>query len=404
MSDPSTPFPPAVPVPQAFVRFAFVGYGTQAPADAGGQDRLFLDVGNALGPGVLDHHHLTGGVGSTASLVLAHPEFVAAAVNPRRRPGDPFTVVLHEHPDFDGTAAAFLALAYLETGRFPDGAAALARYADRVDAGYPGFSLACPFTPYAAFRRLGDRLAGRVGDSPAEAWQRQVREGIALLGDVLRVAAETGRPPEVVDAFACAGLFSDADRQTVRDDIARYRRKLADPRCAARRARLLLPARAGGTAPAEALLVRDLNPPGDPDRCLFFKDWARGDAERCGGGEGFTALSVFEPERPGQVRRCILSVAPGRGVSPRGLGAALDRAESERRREIYGADDRVTDPATGAAKPPRAGYDNADPWYDGRDHDDTIVDAPRSGTLLRAEEIEAIFLRFGGWEGPAEPL
>jgi hypothetical protein len=60
-----------------------------------------------------------------------------------------------------------------------------------------------------------------------------------------------------------------------------------------------------------------------------------------------------------------------------------------------GADDRKTDPATGSRLLPRPGYDNADPWYDGRGHDYTIVDAPRSGTLLTADEIETIFLNFG---------
>jgi hypothetical protein len=52
----------------------------------------------------------------------------------------------------------------------------------------------------------------------------------------------------------------------------------------------------------------------------------------------------------------------------------------------------------------RPGYANADPWYDGRAHGYTYVDAPRSGTLLTAEEIEAIFLRFGGSETEPQPL
>jgi hypothetical protein len=58
-------------------------------------------------------------------------------------------------------------------------------------------------------------------------------------------------------------------------------------------------------------------------------------------------------------------------------------------------DDRVVDPASGQPKTPRSGYDNADPWYDGRAHGHTIIDSPRSGTLLTADEVEAIFLEFG---------
>jgi hypothetical protein len=85
-----------------------------------------------------------------------------------------------------------------------------------------------------------------------------------------------------------------------------------------------------------------------------------------------------------------------------GLGDVLDLAETERRRQIYGVDDRITDPVTGEAKPPRPGYSNADPWYDGRAHGYTIVDAPRAGTLLTAVEIESIFLRFGGCEASSD--
>ena len=101
-------------------------------------------------------------------------------------------------------------------------------------------------------------------------------------------------------------------------------------------------------------------------------------------------------ESPRDPRRCILSVTPDSGASLRGLGGLLDEAESDRRRQVYGEDDRVIDPATGSRKPPRAGYDNADPWYDGRAHGFTIVDSPRSGTMLTADEIEEAFCNSAG--------
>ena len=65
------------------IRFVFVGYGERAPAQAGQRDRLFLDVGNDLRPGVIDHHHQTSLSGSTATLVLRLPELVDLN-NPRR--------------------------------------------------------------------------------------------------------------------------------------------------------------------------------------------------------------------------------------------------------------------------------------------------------------------------------
>jgi hypothetical protein len=91
----------------------------------------------------------------------------------------------------------------------------------------------------------------------------------------------------------------------------------------------------------------------------------------------------------------VLSVTPESGASLRGLGALLDRAEADRRRQRHGVDDRAIEPKTRAPLPPRPGYDNADPWYDGRAHGYTIVDAPRSGTVLTADEIDDVFLRFG---------
>jgi hypothetical protein len=147
---------------------------------------------------------------------------------------------------------------------------------------------------------------------------------------------------------------------------------------------LRLPGRFGGWEEVEALFVRDAHHEGDPERCLFFRDWARSDARRCRNGKGFVALCLFQSERARQKRRCVISVAPDSKASLRGLGERLDAAESARRRAIHGEDDRVKDPVTGAARPPRPGYANADPWYDGRGHHFTIVDAPHSGTVVSA--------------------
>ena len=141
--------------------------------------------------------------------------------------------------------------------------------------------------------------------------------------------------------------------------------------------------------------MRDVQDPDDPDRVLFFKDWARTDRARAPERDGFVALSVFMSRSVQGRPRCILSVRPDAGVSLRGLGARLDAAESARRRERHGVDDRVEDPRTHQPLPVRPGYSNADPWYDGRAHADTIVDAPRSGTVLSADEIERQFLEYG---------
>jgi hypothetical protein len=373
-----------------------MGESAQAGAVGGPpRDRLYLDVGNALRPGVIDHHHDSGLAGCTAGLVLAHPELVAGALDPRRSAGDPFTIVLHAMPDLDCIASAYLAIAYLADGAFPSGAEALAHYVAKVDEGVIGLSRENPGSLYAALMRRSGRLMNRPWNSDNERWRSTVEGGLEVVRYVLGQVATRGLALTEVDAFGCPGIFETDDRAEVERDLDRYRRKLADPKTRARRARLALPGRFGGTVEVEALLVRGVQEADDPDRCVFFKDWARSDAEACPSEGGFAALCVSSGEASRRPRRSILSVTPGSGTSLLGLGERLDRAEADRRKAVHGEDDRVLDPADGTSKPPRPGYSNADPWYDGRGHAHTIVDAPRSGTLLTVDEVEAIFLDFG---------
>jgi hypothetical protein len=376
------------------IRFQFVGHGAH-DEPVGRTDRLCLDVGNALGPGVIDQHHLSAYTGSTTGLVLRHPDLVDASVNPRRRAGDPFTLVLHQDPDLDCAAAAFLAGHRLSTGEFPSGAEPLARYLDLVDQGHVGASEERPFSLYTAYLLLGHRGGLRNWRSREDFWRAWLGEGIELIRWAVAEAHQQELPLPELDAFACPGLFGPADRDDVRRDLERYRAKLTLPATGARSLRLRLPRQLGGMAEVDALLVRDVQQPDDPARVLFFKDWARSDRQFAPGRRGFTALSVFSTETAERPRRCIVSVRPDVNVSLRGLGDLLDQAEARERIRRLGVDDRVADPRTRFPKPARPGYANADPWYDGRAHGHTIVDAPRSGTQLSAEQIEAVLLEFG---------
>src|SRR5262249_48238368 len=141
-------------------------------------DRLCLDVGNDLGPGAIDHHQLQAYSGSTARLVASNPDLVASALQPLRDPGAPFTIVLHESPDFDSLASAYLAVALLTAGEFPPGTDALARYADKIDEGSIGHTLDQPCSLYAAYMQLLNRHArlGRPGDHSY--WRDCVRQGL----------------------------------------------------------------------------------------------------------------------------------------------------------------------------------------------------------------------------------
>jgi hypothetical protein len=369
---------PAVAHGATAVRYEFVGPGSTAPSDVGG--RVYLDVGNDLRAGVLDHHHGGGIARSATRLVALYPELVAAT-----SAGGTVAVVLHEHPDLDCAAASYLAAALLTTGALPPGADRLAEYIDRVDSGAPMFTLRRPYTLYAAYMVLARRLVVEVSD-PVARWEALVRGGHRLIEHVLAGAGDI--PLDSVNAFDCP-VMTRGDRSEMIEDAQRYERKLADPATHARAAVLQLPVPWGARGEAKALFVRDVQTEDDPERCTFFKDWARTDVERGPTAGGFEVLCVWMSRpRP----RCIISVRPDGDVRLTGLGALLDAAETAARagtgRERIG--------------PPRPGYDNPDPWYDGRAHHDTIIDAPRDGTALSADDVERILLTFGS--GTAVPL
>jgi serine/threonine protein kinase len=377
------------------IRFAFAASGSSTPKAGIGSDRLFLGVGNDLRVGVLDHHHLHSYGGSTAGLVVSNPRFVTEAVTSNRDPDTPFTIVLAESPDFDSVAAAYLAVSLLTEGELPPGAEPLARYAEKIDQGSIGHSLSNPFSPYGCYMQLLNRETRSGRPTDHELWLVCVQQGLVIIAGSLDRVLQDGVALPSVDAFAGAGMFGDIDREEVLADIERYKRKLADPATKTRVVRLRLPGQFGGQVDIDALLARDVQNADDPNRCVFFKDWARSDRDGSPGREGFVALSIFVSESKHEVRHCVLSVTPDSGASLRGLADLLDGAESQHRRRVYGEDDRAVDPVTGLPKPARAGYVNADPWYDGRAHGFTIVDSPWSGTLLSADEIEEVLLRFG---------
>ena len=102
----------------------FIGAGSSAPKGGPGPDRLYLDVGNDLRPGVIDHHQLHAYGGSTTRLVFSNPDLVVGSIDARRDPSSPFTIVVHEAPDFDSVASAYLAVSLLTTGHYPPGAEA----------------------------------------------------------------------------------------------------------------------------------------------------------------------------------------------------------------------------------------------------------------------------------------
>ena len=380
------------PIDQELIRFTYVGPGSMAPSFIDIPDRLFLNVGNALRPGVIDHHQNHGGNISTTNLVINNAEFVAASVNPLRKHDDPFFIVLSENLSFDGIMAVYVALNLLKSNHLPDGAELLARYADKIDMGYSSKN---KNSLYSAFILL-QNLQFKNNNYDVNWKTTFIQRFLPVIEYALKEQKKRGIPISDVDVFSCPRLFSAKDKKMIVDDQKRYEAKLINPNSKPKTLKLRLNSDLGGSEIVDSLVVRDVQNQNDKDRVIFFKDWARTDSTRAPDKNGFVALSVFHSAEQGVNARCIISVRPDSNLNLRGLGALLEKAESEKRKNhFHGIDDRVTDLVSGKPKTPRTGYSNSDPWYDGRGHGFTIIDSPRDGTFLSPEEIEDILIKYG---------
>jgi hypothetical protein len=356
------------------VRLRLVPAGEGAPPDLLGRGEVWLDVGGDVREGVIDHRHWPSYRGSSARLVLRHPELLESAVGPGGA-GD-VTLVLRHTPGLDAVTSAYLAAEYLRTGGFGPHAQALVEYADLLATGHPGVQHDNLFTPYAAYHTILRRYDEREGDA-ADRWEAAAREGFRVIAESVRQVEANGVSFSGVDAFRTPKVFGKKDRAWVREDLARYRKRLHDPGCHARMETVRLPGRFAADQAVPGLLIRHVQDSRDEGAVAFFKDWARSDRENAPpGAAGFEFLSVYGLWTEGQAY-AMLSLPPESGACLKGLAARLTGCEAKagRRGRAKAGDRRLA-------------------WSDGYGY--TLVRSPPAGTKLGADEIERVVLEFGG--------
>ena len=391
-------------------RFGFVGPGTTAEPVPG---VLYIDVGGALREGIVDHHSDSDRNSCSTELTYRHREAVYnhlmrdwLKLHSERKisHGTEWNPVLitHEFPDWDSVAAAFLAMYLIEEGDFPPYADALVHYVREVDQGRYPCSLKNPDTFYAI------HLAYRAMQSVQRSSEEQMLCGLEVIRrsvDLIGAAREEVLLPPVCSMedflpgkpgatgwledpwFASAREILSADRVSFEKDLARARTI----------EHVRLPATDGGEAIHVPTLVA-----GAPMESRLHKEWVRSH------GYPFFICPFGGPNDSGEAggpntifHRVVLSIDPNFDVGGRkphllGLGFNLERSEVSHRKARHGGlDDRSGAPRFGD------GYcTNDDPWYDGRAFGHTIVDSPRSGTLIPFEEIVRMACETPFWEVP----
>lgn len=394
-------------------RFDFVPAGASLQPR---RDAVILDVGGALGPGIVDQHQ-DGNLGACAAeLVVRYPEYAYGHLMDdwlRRRDdgqdlkGRAFSpaLVLHYGPDFDSLVAVHLVQRLVEDGELPSYASALAQYAALVDQGKYQVDLKKPETAtspmhmgYLALQYLqGERPSVAQTVGLLEAGIRSIEATTAAwVAKDFKVALQDCAEWRTKPEFAAAAKLLDGDFKLYMLDKANADLYGDGETHAA--VELPLNGSAGITRAAKAFVLR-----GHP-RSALNKYWVRADGYpyfvcpydpalkgKRPDGDGNWPSGYAVPAVFGQV---MVSVDPlwrdpttSGTLSLYGLGRALELAECIARAAKGGPH------RSGVPRWTDGSVNNADPWYDGRGHDHAIVDSPRSLTVLAYNEIVAIATR-----------
>ncbi|MGE5371727.1 MAG: hypothetical protein ACM3QZ_07065 [Solirubrobacterales bacterium] len=403
------------------------------------RNRYYIDVGNSDEYGVLDQHHKSSRSGdphhfeSTAGMILVHPDKVKANVSlDAAGSGEAvvFTIICHTFPDFDCFASIYILRdllcavsdAEIAAEQRPEPAVRnaffrhLADYADRIDSGSIILDGAQLKTPYAIASVIAETIYANPNGAPPDRHTADhliLNRGLALIKAMETGFVEKQRryqqnndklPNDITvlhdnELVALSGF--EAEMTFLADDFSRYTDDLAR-RSAPDRTVSLPRITENGVMMEEADALFFTEPP----TCSLHKHWARSD-KSSPSGRGFEFTFIPMPGTKPQTlpngnevktNRVVIALKEGAQTSLLGLGEALEAAElaAEQRLIDQGNFDIGRWRSRAQARWPKDAWcTNVDPWYDGRNQNYTIVDAPGNHySLLPIAEIMEISKRF----------
>jgi len=354
-------------------RVDFVPMGFVARTERG---VVYIDTGNAAGLGVIDHHYPGCEAGSACELLLRNPRFLLDHLRDLADAEIEFR--LHAYPDIDCVAALYTAFELMTLEKFHrrEALEKIADYVSRVDQGTipdPGHldhSFYGIFMAHQARMQKAHFNRVRAGREKSEKIHLTLlRAGLRVMDAAISILEHLpfAEPSSV---FIHRQNWFIAEQADIRTDRSLYEADLSHPESENYTARINV-GNNGETRRVAGLWLA--NP-----RSAFFKQWVRNDC-RAPSGRGYPLMTIDRSESGRN--RFIISVDPESGTNLKGLGEILEKRESEKRKAL--GKERPIHPV----RPPA---DNADPWYFGQGHRYTIVDSPRDGSVLTAEEVKSI--------------
>jgi len=303
------------------MKYKFIPAGSSV--DEFSSSELYLDVGNGLKKGVIDHHQLSNEQKSATRLVYENPAFITL---------NTVSIILHKSPDLDCIAASYLVEHYIKKGEFPAFASDLCDFLDRSDFGFASQNVVSLSSLFSIIKSSSANEIDIVNNG------HELIEKLSLYG---------------FDDVESSTAFN-VESKTIYADVEIFEQ---DMKSAEIREFNLVLKKKSKTVLSKALIL-------DKPQSKLFKVWAR--------ENGYDLLIVRWSEQ-----RVVISLKADSFLSLEGIGNRLNLAEKIKRSRLKISIDEEN----------RVGYDMPDPWYDGRAHSYTIVDSPRRGTLLSFEEI-----------------
>ncbi len=351
-------------------RVDFVPMGFVADPEAG---VVYLDSGNRVDFGVIDHHTGEGSVHSTCQLLVERPNLLLGHLQ-----GVPESLIgfrMHGDPDID-CAASFYAACELLTREHcrTELLKTLADYVSLVDQGMIPHPEHLADSLYGVFMVHQQRVLKARGKGDPLGKDRDLLEaGLRVIDAALFLLEDSGSR-DLSEVFAYRPAWFAEERRRIAEDFARYREDLENPNSMAFTVRVNV----AGSQDRKTVPALWLERPGSD----FFKHWARTD-RRAPEGKGYPFM-VVDWSNDGK-NRFVISIDPESGYHLEGLGKLLEQKETAK---------RATLGRPRPLEPRRWPADNADPWYFGQGHGYTIIDAPHRGTVLTAAEVLGVL---EGW-------
>ncbi|WP_449536239.1 hypothetical protein [Ferdinandcohnia sp. Marseille-Q9671] len=376
------------------IEYSFVGMGQTVSHHHENEqlrivpNRIFLDTGNKLTLGAIDLHKYEDGYlyqnrvyHSTTGVITCSPNYVLDQLK------DPKSVeiIVHSEPDFDCFASAYLTRELILNGKLPKHHQKLAEYVEKVDQGLVQHSDSYVYTPYAIAHAIYESIRlENTNLTPDEYNQKVLARGMELIEFLIsRLDELAGENRDLFNpAILYEGCPFDKEFSLIEED---YQKFLADVNNLCERTSLLLPLVDNNKE--ESKLVKALQWK-SPPTCLLHKYWARR------AGYTLTFIPIYSKrkiiiDKEFAVNRVIISVDPTSDVCLSQLGQQLEQEECKKELELLG-DAHSTWRDRGSRRFQEEWCTNNDPWYDGRAFNYTIVDTPRTGSLLSIEEMKDI--------------